>query len=265
MQVSVLGCGWLGLPLAKALVQLGHTVKGTTTTPDKLHDLKAVGISPYLLNLDNASAEGIQAFLQGSEVLIINIPPKLKTATVTYPDKMQLLLPHIKNSGIASVLFVSSTSVYADAFSFPEITEDTPPNSDAENGRQLLQAEQTLQNSPDFKTTIIRPAGLIGNGRHPINQLAGREGIAHPNAPINLISQADVLQVMLAVLAKNTWNEVFNIANPQHPAREAYYTAKAEDAGLALPQFNHAAQSIGKIINGDKAEKVLGVRFSEGI
>lgn len=34
--ISIMGCGWLWLPLAERLVQQGYTVKGSTTTPGKL-------------------------------------------------------------------------------------------------------------------------------------------------------------------------------------------------------------------------------------
>jgi UDP-N-acetyl-D-mannosaminuronate dehydrogenase len=30
-QISILGCGWLGLPLAKALLQKGFSVHGSKT------------------------------------------------------------------------------------------------------------------------------------------------------------------------------------------------------------------------------------------
>jgi len=260
-QVSVLGCGWLGLPLAETLIQSGYTVKGSTTTSDKLTELKDKGISPYLLNLDTASAEEITPFLQGSEVLLINIPPKLKTAATSYPDKMRFLLPHIIAAGINKVLFVSSTSVYADAFPFSVITEDTPPNPDAENGRQILEAEQVLRASSGFKTTIVRPSGLIGGSRHPINQLAGRTGIAHPDAPINLVHRDDVVQIITAIVEREKWGEVFNAAHPHHPTRKDYYTAKALENGLAAPQFNHEAQSVGKIISSQKVTESLGIDF----
>ena len=32
--VAILGCGWLGLPLAKHLLAQGHRVLGTTTSPE---------------------------------------------------------------------------------------------------------------------------------------------------------------------------------------------------------------------------------------
>ena len=40
-EISIMGCGWLGLPLAAQLVKAGYNVKGSTTTPEKLEVLQA--------------------------------------------------------------------------------------------------------------------------------------------------------------------------------------------------------------------------------
>ena len=39
-RVSVLGCGWLGKPLAISLLDEGYSVKGSTTSEDKLELLE---------------------------------------------------------------------------------------------------------------------------------------------------------------------------------------------------------------------------------
>jgi len=38
--ISILGCGWLGLPLAQHLIERSFTVNGSTTTADKCAQLK---------------------------------------------------------------------------------------------------------------------------------------------------------------------------------------------------------------------------------
>ncbi len=263
MQISVLGCGWLGRFVAREFVKAGYAVKGSTTSPAKLPILQNDGIAPYLLNLENPQAGTLSGFLQGSEVLIINIPPKIKEAVVSYPGKMQALVPHIVQAGITKVLFISSTSVYADgAFPFPVITESTPPNPQTESARQILEAEQVLHNNAAFKTTVIRPAGLIGAERHPVYHLAGREGIDNPEAPVNLIGRDTLVSLILQVVEQNVWGTLFNAAHGQHPSREAYYTAKATESGLKAPRFNHSVPSVGKIISADKAQTMLGVAFN---
>gem|GEM_PF-4555050 len=46
--ISIIGCGWLGLPLAEFLVQKGYLIKGSTTREEKLDQLKSKGIQPFL-------------------------------------------------------------------------------------------------------------------------------------------------------------------------------------------------------------------------
>ena len=50
--ISIIGCGWLGLPTAQYLLQQGYPVKGSTTTPSKLSILEEKGITPHLLQLE---------------------------------------------------------------------------------------------------------------------------------------------------------------------------------------------------------------------
>ena len=45
-KIGILGCGWFGFALAKALLAKDYLVKGTTTSEDKLATLKKAGIEP---------------------------------------------------------------------------------------------------------------------------------------------------------------------------------------------------------------------------
>ena len=51
--VSVIGCGWLGFPLAKLLINKGFSVKGSTTQQEKISLLENAGIEAYLFNNEN--------------------------------------------------------------------------------------------------------------------------------------------------------------------------------------------------------------------
>ncbi|MGO1586087.1 MAG: NAD(P)-binding domain-containing protein, partial [Mesonia sp.] len=50
-KIAILGCGWLGFPLAQKLVKEGYHVKGTTTTSGKLEKLEEAGIQSFLISL----------------------------------------------------------------------------------------------------------------------------------------------------------------------------------------------------------------------
>ncbi len=69
-QISILGCGWLGLPLAKSLIEKRFSVKGSTTSEAKIVLLKNVGIAPFQIALFENKIEGdMTAFLENSEIL----------------------------------------------------------------------------------------------------------------------------------------------------------------------------------------------------
>ena len=267
-QISLLGCGWLGLPLAKSFIENGVLVKGSTTSLEKIEVLKDVGIFPFQINVNENRIEGeIVSFLENSSVLIIDIPPKLRgnsndTSTalsMTFVAKIQTLISFIEQSTVKKVLFVSSTSVYADDNS--EVTENTQPQPETESGKQLLEAEFVLMNNNHFQTTVIRFGGLIGDDRHPIRFLSGKKNIENPDAPINLIHQKDCIGIIQTIIENDIWNEVFNAAVPYHPSRKEYYTQKAIELSLPLPEFDESNPSIGKIISSEKLIHQLNYTF----
>ena len=260
-KISILGCGWLGLPLAKSLINKGFSVKGSTTSEAKLAVLESANIKAHSIRLtENEVMGNMEAFLSESEILIIDIPPKLRgDGAEHFVTKIGTLIPFIEKSPINHVVFISSTSVYADDNSI--VTENSQPEPDTESGRQLLATEKLLEGNANFKTTVIRFGGLIGENRHPIHFLAGRKNLENPEAPINLIHQNDCIGIIEAVIAQNTKGEVFNAVAPFHPTRKDYYTQKAIALGLPLPEFEEEKASVGKIIASEKTTLMLHYSF----
>lgn len=261
MQISILGCGWLGMPLAQALIGKGFSVNGSTTSPVKTLQLNNAGINPFLITLTANGIEGdIANFLCRSEILIIDIPPKLRGGnSESFIDKIKTLIPHIEAAGIAKVMFASSTAVYADDNTL--VTEETPAKPETESGRQLLEAENLLADA-NFKTTILRFGGLVGEDRQPVKYLAGKENLENPDGPVNLIHQKDCIGIMLKVIETNTWGEIFNAVSSYHPTREEHYTKQALAMGLPAPKFSHEKPSNGKTVSASKVVDLLQYKFS---
>lgn len=272
--IAILGCGWLGLPLAKSLLLKGYEVKGSTTSESKLEVLKNAGILPFQIQLEAQQIIGtIEDFLKETDVLIIDIPPGLRREVSTskemkFVNKIEKLITYVEKSGIQKVLFVSSTSVYGDDFPIVEITEETKPNPDTESGKQLFVSENLLQNNIYFKTTVIRFGGLLGDDRHPINFLAGKTNVENPDAPVNLIQREDCIGIIEKILNQveyDIWGETFNAVAPQHPTRKTYYQKKAQLFNLPLPTFAEHSESKGKMISSKKVETILGYSFQKEI
>ncbi len=272
--ISILGCGWLGLPLAKSLLKKGYSVKASTTTADRLNILETAGIMPFQIRLEEQEIIGnVVDFLNETEVLIIAVPPGLQKISsdsfeLSFVNKIKTLLPYIEKSGIQKVLFISSTSVYADRFPIADYNETSPTNPDTESGKQLVLVEQLLQSNSCFKTTIIRFGGLLGDDRHPIRFLAGRTELENPEGPVNLIHQSDcigIVEKMLTLGEKVKWDETYNAVAPQHPSRKKYYQKKALQFHLPMPTFAEDSESKGKIISSKKVETILGYSFQKEI
>lgn len=267
MKISILGCGWLGFPLAQKFIETGYEVKGSTTSENKLSVLKSNEIVPFLIKLEENQVIGnVSDFLKDSEILIIDIPPGLRKITETisektFVNKIKTLLPFIENSAIEKVIFISSTSVYGESDLIPTVTEENILLPDTESGKQLVEVENLFRNNSNFKTTIIRFGGLIGEDRNAIKMLTGKTNIPNPEAPINLIHQEDCIGIISEILKQNCWQETFNAVAPNHPTRKNYYTEKAKKLDLIAPLFNENETNIGKIVSSEKLEKVLEYKF----
>ena len=271
-KISILGCGWLGLPLAEELIKNDYEVTGSTTSESKLKVLKNVGISPFLIKLEENEITGnLESFLANTDVLVVDVPPKLRgNNKENFVQKIKNLIPFVENSKVEKVVFVSSTSVYGDTFPIQELDEESALNPDTESGKQLVEVEKLLQSNENFQTTILRFGGLIGPERNPAKFLAGKENVANPNAPINFIHQEDCIGIICAMLRQVEndnwkWNDTFNAVTPNHPNRENYYTEKALEMNLKVPTFVKDSNSIGKKISSKKLQGMLHYSFKKQI
>ena len=262
-QICIIGCGWLGIPLAKYFLEKGAFVKGSTTSVDKLSELKSYGIEPFLLKLTSEGLIGtLESGLSGCNTLVLNIPPGFrKNPNEDYVSKLKYMLPYVEASTIKNMIFISSTSVYADDFPFPEINEETPTSIASISAQQLVAAEQLFQDNPNFNTTVIRFSGLFGKDRHPAKYLSGKQNIKNGKAPVNLIHLDDCIAIIEAIIAQNCWNTVFNASTTPHPTKAEYYTAVCKRLNLPLPHFDTSSESNGKIIDATKLARVLEYEF----
>ncbi|XLS29516.1 SDR family oxidoreductase [Flavobacteriaceae bacterium M23B6Z8] len=262
--IAILGCGWLGLPLAVSLVKAGYKVKGSTTSSEKLTTLENASISPFLIHLKETGIEGaIDAFLSETDTLFIDIPPGLrKDPSGNYVAKIQHLIFALQKTKVSHVIFASSTSVYGNIEG--SVTELTTPTPNTESGKQLLKTENLLLKEPSFKTTILRFAGLIGEDRHPITFLSGKKGIKHPEACVNLVHRTDCMEIIQRIIEQEPKEKVFNVAYPSHPSKKEYYEREANRRKLEPPQFESSGYQ-GKCIESNLLMKALAYNFQKDI
>ena len=259
-KIAVLGCGWLGLPLAKKLHSNGHTVKGSTTTKEKLLRLESNGIDPFLIHCAEENCDGIGPFLNEIECLVLALPPGLRrNPNRRFDLVIEHLADKIQQTTIQQLIFISSTSVYGNVVG--DIDETTRPTPISISGKQLLKCEEILLNLSSVKTTVLRFGGLVGSDRHPIHALAKNDFIENPEGKINLIHLEDCIECIVSIVEKENDGGVFNAVCPYHPSRKTYYATIAKEAGIELPPFLQSTTQNRRIIS-EKIQKVFDIKFN---
>lgn len=263
--ISILGCGWLGFALSENLVQSGYCVKGSTTSPEKFKDLEKAGIEPFQIQLTENGVKGdFAAFLEETNVLIIDIPPGLRRNPASdFVGKVKHLLPSIENAAFEKVILVSSTSVFEDSEGFPEYTETDVPNGTSNAARQLQEVEQLILSLSSTKGSVVRFGGLIGGNRHPAKYLAGRKNVSNGKAPVNLIEREDCIALLKQALEQKDIPKIMHGVFPKYPSKEAYYTQKARAIGLQPPEFSTEKTAKGKQISSEETCKKLDLEFKQ--
>ncbi|MFN4146997.1 MAG: SDR family NAD(P)-dependent oxidoreductase [Runella sp.] len=260
MTISILGCGWLGFPLAKQLVQKGYRIKGSTTRTEKIEQLRQHNIEPFLIQLTpKPTGEGWEEFLK-ADILVINIPPRLEKVGANFHlDQMRALKKWLDQMPIERVMYVSSTSVYPELSRVVVEEEVQTPEQSATPA--LVMAEQIVQTLAD-SWLVLRCGGLMGYERIPAKYVSGKKNLTTGDIPVNYIHRDDAIAVIDAFLdKKHLWNDTYNVVAPLHPSRREVYIASAQPFGFEIPTFQEADAQLFKIISSQKLQQSLHFTF----
>jgi hypothetical protein len=257
-RISILGCGWLGVPLGKYLANKGHLVSGSVTSKDGFHVLETNGIKPFRIILTEHSVEADNYAFFDADVLIVSVPPRrIEAIEKVYPAQIEQIVPLIKSHQIKKVIFISSTSVYPENKNVATESSSLEPNK--ASGKALISAESLLIRCTEFKTTVLRFGGLIGADRNPARFLQ-KSGRPVSNVPVNLIHLDDCVGIISAVISNETWDEVLNACCPQHPSKKEFYGKAAALENLPPPIFSDEDGEY-KIVDSSKLIRLLNYTF----
>ncbi|MFZ6051412.1 SDR family oxidoreductase [Halocola ammonii] len=256
--ITIIGCGWLGLELGKALVKKNFKVKGTTTNKEKLETLGSHGIKGSVLSLGH-KFDGNWGDLLQTDVVVVDIPPSISPQNPELP--LRQIRDAISHSKCQRVIYTSATSVYPSHNS--TVTEkDAKYIESPHSGTVMLDLEDVFTDSDGFDTTVLRLAGLVGGDRLPGKSRAGKS-VKNGGAPMNLVHRSDVINAIEAVINQDYFGDVFNVCADAHPTRKEFYTTVAQKLNLELPVFEDNEKGDFKIVSNEKIKKEIGVKFGE--
>lgn len=257
--ISILGCGWLGFPLAEKLLADGIQVKGSVTTRSKLKKLSAAGIEPYCLSLDEEKVQLKDPRFFDTDLVIVAIPPRRVDFIETiFPAQIKQLVRLLEEHRVPRVLFISSTSVYNELGG--KATEEDVLLPEKPSGKALVMAELLLTQNRNFKTTVLRFGGLIGADRNPARFLSRKVDAVSGTKPVNLIHQDDCIGIILKIINQEAWGETFNACCPAHPTRQDFYERASKVSGIPAPKFSGEKVPF-KLVDSSKLIHVLNYEF----
>ncbi|GGC11725.1 NAD-dependent dehydratase [Dyadobacter sediminis] len=265
-RISILGCGWLGFPLAQRLLASDITTKinGSTTSLPKLENFKAKGINGYLLEL-NPGFENESALTESffnAETLIISLPPRAgKNGPGFYVKQMEAVISEVRKSPVNDVVFISSTGIYPELNRI--VTEDDVDLPEQSASEDMVTAEVMAKSLRLEQTvTILRLGGLLGYNRIPGKYVTGKKDLTTGGIPVNYIHRDDAIGVIMKMLEDGLVNETFNIVAPLHPLRREIYETSCAQFGWKAPEFAVPEKEQDfKIISGEKLNRFYNYDF----
>lgn len=263
--VAVIGCGYVGLPLARELVRTGASVIGTTTQPDKIGSIEAIGAEARVLTL--ADADAVASAVEGADTVYVTVAAgRGGDYREVYVKGLQAVVAALDRTTVKQVIYTSATSVYGrDDGGW--VDGDSPADPTTDRGRLLLEAEGVLHKAPSgVAVCILRLAGIWGPGRDPSDWMARRGPVIPGDGTgyLNLIHRDDIVAALLAA-AKRRVTGVFTLADDAPTRRRDLYPALAARMGLEAPGFADSPPGpeavSGKRVSNEKALKALGLRL----
>lgn len=265
----IVGCGYVGLPLALHWLSTGAQVYATTRSSERAEDFRKLGLNP--IQLDVANFETIPSFPEVETVVIaIGFDRRSgKSVEEVYAAGTSNVLARLGES-VKRVIYVSSTGVYGDNGD-ELVTEETPCAPQRDGGKACLLAEQILLTSRfRDRAVILRLAGIYGPGRIPNREaiLKGEPIVGGESGYLNLIYLDDAVQAIVKSENAEHLPQVFNVSDGQPVWRGDFYSHIAkvlgvERASIVPPQpgsEKEARSRTSKKIDNSKIVSQLGFR-----
>jgi nucleoside-diphosphate-sugar epimerase len=223
----VVGCGDIGLRVARRLHALGCEVTGIVSRTESLARLAGAPVQARALDLDQAPPS---ARLPAAAWTFWFAPPP---GEGTRDPRLRRWLPQLLATRL---IYISTSGVYGDCQG-RWIDEDEPLQPRSERGRRRLDAENALRaDHPDC--VILRVPGIYGPGRLPEARLrAGLPVLRPEESPYtNRIHAEDLAEAALHAAVHGRPGRAYHVADG-HPGTMAdYFCQVARRLGLPEPR-----------------------------
>lgn len=181
MNVTILGCGYVGTAVAQCWKQQGLIVTATTTRSSRIVELQSIADHTAVVRGNDETALG--TVLSNQQVVLLSLgAPNADAYEATYLQTAATLVKVLQQlPTVQQVIYTGSYAVYGDRQG-EWVTEDTPVLPTNRNGEILAETEQTLLSAAtaDRAICIFRLGGIYGPGRELIKIFGRAAGTTRP-------------------------------------------------------------------------------------
>ena len=255
----VVGCGFLGLRIARFWHDAGDEVYATTRG-QRIDTLAHAGLRPLTLDVTRDPVAGA---LPAADTVVFAVGRSGASMPDIHVKGLRAVLDALPAS-TGRVIYASSTGVYAQDTG-EWVDEESVCEPARQGGRACLSGERLLfAHARGHDAVVLRLAGLYGDGRVPrkADVGAGRPIAGSSKAYLNLIHVEDAARaVTMAAHPEQVSGRTYNVSDGHPSTRGDYAALVAASLGVAPVTFE-GGSGLGKRVRNGRAVHELGLRLT---
>ncbi|MGB9957722.1 SDR family oxidoreductase [Haloferax prahovense] len=238
MKVAILGCGYVGLELARTLVADDHDVWGVRRSDDGLAAVKATGAEAVRADVTDADSLASVPDVDHVVFAASSGGRGADAARTVFVDGLRTAIDHFaaRESPPERLVYTSSTGVYGD-HGGEFVDESTPLDPTTDKTRVLAEAERVAREHAaerGIEGTVTRFAGLYGPDRYRLERyLTGPVTAGY----LNMVHRDDAAGVVAYLLETDrARDDTVLVVDDEPVSKHEFADWLADECGVPRPE-----------------------------
>ena len=226
----IVGCGDIGLRVARQLLERGIAVHGQVRSTASAQALSDAGIAPVIADLDAPTPGAAETY----ELVFWFAPPPPSG------DGDPRIRAWLAQNSPKRIVYISTSGVYGDCGN-RWIDETEPLKPQTPRGRRRVDAESALADHAErcgTEVVTLRVPGIYGPGRLPLERL--RQGLPvifeNESPTTNRIHAEDLAAAAIAAAEHGQAGAAYNVSDGSPTTMTDYFCRCAALLGLPEPR-----------------------------
>lgn len=261
-RILILGCGYVGLALARALTERGMQVTGTTRSESRFEEISAAGATPELADVTDPAS--LQRLAASEFDVVYDLVRPQRTGEDRFTTWGTRNVAEVwSGRPLDALVYVSSTSVYGRR-SGEWTDEDTPVDPRSPLGQARVEAESIYMRvhvRDGVPVRICRVPGIYGPGRTLRGRLetGAYRRVGDEELWVSRIHVDDLVDGLVAAWQRGSDGRIYLLCDDDPVTAGEYVKLTAELLALPLPPVTDR-EDIREEISGSAFERRISAR-----